>query len=48
MEHLLAASDGDLPDLDPSIGDDEETPAGLTLFEEGLAGAEAPHRTAPG
>jgi hypothetical protein len=48
MEDLLAAPERDLPDLDPSVGDDEKTATGFTLFEEGLSGANAPHRAPRG
>jgi hypothetical protein len=48
VEYLLAASEGDLPDLDASFGNDQEATTGFTLFEDGLSGAEAPHRAPPG
>jgi hypothetical protein len=48
MEDLLTASERDLPDLDPSVGDDEKAATGFTLFEEGLSGADALHRTPRG
>jgi hypothetical protein len=48
VKHLLAATEGDLPHLDASFRDDEQTVAGLSFLEEGLAAAEAPHRTPSG
>jgi hypothetical protein len=44
MEHLLAPSERDLPDLDPSVDDDEKAATGFTLFEEGLSRGDTPHR----
>jgi hypothetical protein len=48
VEHLLTAPEGDLPDLDASVGDDDQATTGLAFSDEGLAGAEAPHRAPPG
>ena len=48
VEDLLAASEGDLPDLDTTVGDDEEAPARLTLLEESFSGAKDLRGAAPG
>jgi hypothetical protein len=48
VEYLLAAPEGDLPDLDASVGDDQEAATGFTLVEEGLSAAEASHRAPAG
>ena len=44
MEYLFAASEGDLPDLDASVSDDEQAATRLPLFEEGFPRGQSPHR----
>ena len=46
VEDMLATSDGNLPDLDGAVGDDEEAAAGLALLEEERPGSEGPRRAA--
>jgi hypothetical protein len=48
VEYLLAAAQGDLPDLHTAVGNDQKPATGFTLFEERLSNAEAPHGAAPG
>jgi hypothetical protein len=48
VEDLLAASQGDLPDLDDSFSHDEETATRLTFLEECVAGAKSPDHTPAG
>jgi hypothetical protein len=48
MEYLLTPSEGDLPDLDPSVGDDEQAATRFTLFEECLSHADTPLRAPRG
>jgi hypothetical protein len=48
VKHLFSAAQGNLADLDPALGDDEEAQAGLALLEQELARAKRARRASSG